>query len=170
MEKQNFWLAAAAEETRLEDRLLRKLQACNERTARYGLVLTETQTAMLVQARRHALQQAGRVEFTEGILPQLIYEFCDSPCLVPAQYAQTLQQLQELFYYFKTQSEERLSDEELLCAMRRLYDESGGSVDYLAGTGLELLCRALRAGEPVPGRKSTMWAQADDEDGEGADE
>ena len=51
----------------------------NALSLRYGLALTETQIQALVNERFQSLVTAGRVEFGEGVLPRLIYAFCDSP-------------------------------------------------------------------------------------------
>lgn len=57
-----------------------------------------------------------------GILKKLILAFCDSPYITQNSYAGILAQLQEIFYYFKNESLERLTDEELLGAMRRFFN------------------------------------------------
>lgn len=124
------------------------LAACNELTARYGLALSEKQMMALTERRFQALKAVGRVEFGEGILQKLIYTFCDSPYISQNNYEETLSELQDIFYYFKNESMERLSDDELLEAMKAVFDgKAQGSLEYLAGTALETLCRALRGGE-----------------------
>lgn len=50
-------------------------------TARYGLQLTPSQAAELVETRTHALSQNGRIEFGGGILEKIVEKFCDSPFL-----------------------------------------------------------------------------------------
>ena len=58
--------------------------------AQYGLTFTPAQLDMLADAEARALRQAGRIEFGEGILPRLLYTFCDSPFLDAANAADTL--------------------------------------------------------------------------------
>lgn len=55
-----------------------KLLAANEYTQKYGLTLSQEDAQYLVQKRRQTLAETRRVEFGQGILPALIYEFCDS--------------------------------------------------------------------------------------------
>ncbi|MDD4849409.1 MAG: DUF6323 family protein [Gemmiger sp.] len=120
------------------------LARCNAQTAGQGLALTPTALAALAQGHADALQQAGRVELGPGILEGLVAAFCDSPYLDARQYASTLGELQALFYALKAVCREQLGDEALLLAMRRLYDATGGTPDYLAGCGPDTLRDAAR--------------------------
>lgn len=126
---------------------LETLVECNALTARFGLTLTKEQLMRLLDARDLALQENGRVEFGQGVLKKLIEAFCDSPYLMQDNYAETLAELQEAFYYFKGEAMERLCDDELIEAMKTVFDGiAQGSVSYLTETSLELLCRAARTG------------------------
>ena len=117
--------------------MLHSLQQCNDISQRYGLMLSTAQMLALVQERQAALVETGRIEMGAGILPSLIYAFCDSPYLVQAEYAQTLMALQSLFYTFKNDTDGILSDDELLRAMKYLYDSKGhGSLEYLENATL----------------------------------
>ena len=118
------------------------LRACSRVTERAGLTLSEGEITRLLERRAAALRDTGRVEFGEGILPKLIYAFYDSPWLAPDNYADTLAELQDLFYYYKNESLGRLTDDALLAAMRKAFDgPAQGSLEYLGGTALERLCR-----------------------------
>jgi len=124
-----------------------ELLACNGRTAPYGLTLTLTDIEELAQGHIDALRSAGRVEFGGGVLQKLVDAFCDSPYLTQDNYAQALSELQEIFYYYKGESMERLSDDDLIGAMKEVFDgRAQGSLEYLAGTSLEELCRRARGG------------------------
>lgn len=123
-----------------------ELKACNTASACFGLLLTETEIAQLEQSRQKTLRKTGRVEFGGGVLRGLVQAFCDSPYLDSREYADTLEALQELFYDFKNECGEILSDDELLSAMRLVFDGSGGSLDYLTAAGSDLLLRAARTG------------------------
>lgn len=136
----NLQLAATAEE----------LRKCNERTAFLGLTLTEAQIQSLVKRRFEALKNTGRVELGAGILKKLIEAFYDSPYLSPENYEDTLLELQDSFYYYKNESEDRISDDELIEFMRKTFDgKAQGSLEYLAGTSLDELCRNIRYGDSV---------------------
>ncbi|MDD3920131.1 MAG: DUF6323 family protein [Eubacteriales bacterium] len=124
------------------------LEACNDITLRYGLSLTLPQMQQLAQRRFAALEETGRVEFAEGILPKLALAFCDSPYLMQEEYADTLAALQDLFYYFKGEAHEQVTDDELIAAMKEAFDgRAQGSLEYLGGTSLEQLCHNIRFGD-----------------------
>lgn len=55
--------------------------------------------------------------------------------------------LQEIFYEFKNESEDNLTDDELLSFMKEQFEDvCSGDVDYLEGTCLEIFTKAIRAG------------------------
>ncbi len=124
------------------------LRKTNSLTERYGLSLSETQIAALTDARVSSLLDTGRVETGEGILPKLIYAFCDSPFLFRDEYCQTIAALQDLFYTFRNELEDALSDDELILAMQRLYNGPGqGSLEYLENATVSDLYRAWQGDE-----------------------
>ncbi len=122
-------------------------ERCNKMTETFGLELSEQQMEQLMVRRSEALKAAGRVELGGGVLEKLVYTFCDSPYLRQADYAETLEELQDLFYYFKTECTEQLTDDELLEAMRLIYNEAArGSLDFLAGIDRDTMCRVAVTG------------------------
>ncbi len=108
------------------------LRACNALSERYGLSLDERQILSLVAAQTESLRSAGRVATGGSILPKLIYAFCDSPYISREDYRDTLAALQVLFYTFKNELADALSDDELIEAMERLFNgRAQGSLEYL---------------------------------------
>ena len=124
---------------------LQKVMGMNAKTERFGLSLTEEDARMLVEKRLENLKEQRRVEFGEGILPKLIFTFCDSPYLDQGNYADIIAQLQEIFYLYKNESMDELSDDELLSLMKEAFDgECQGSLDFLQETVLEKYARKIR--------------------------
>lgn len=122
---------------------------CNEISVRYGLALTQEQALELLESRDTSLRRTGRVEFGAGVVDQLIVEFCDSPYLIQEEYADTLQQLLECFYYLKGESMEAACDEELLHLMRVVYDVEGGALDALHTCDWDTLRRMEKEQESI---------------------
>lgn len=123
------------------------LSNLNEYSKKFGLVLTQEESALLLRERTEVLKQQQRVEFGDGILPKLIVAFCDSPYLYQDNYVDTLGRLQEIFYYYKNEFMDEITDDELIEQMKMLYDGIGqGSLDYMEETGLEGLARRSRFG------------------------
>ena len=119
----------------------------NQKTARYGLELTEADAKTLSETRNSELRRQQRIEFGEGILPKLIDAFCDSPYMAQGTYVETLIRLQEIFFLYKNAMLDEISDDELLQFMREQYDEiCFGDLDYLEGTCLNHFAQAIRAG------------------------
>lgn len=124
-----------------------ELKGCNAITARFGLRLTGDQITEMVERRFEALSDTGRIEFGEGILKKLICAFCDSPYITQENYEDTILELQDSFYYFKNESGDRISDDELIEYMKTVFDgRAQGSLEYLSATSLEELCRYARSG------------------------
>ena len=122
-----------------------ELRDCNYLTGKYGLKLSESQITNLVTQRFEVLQSTGRVEFGAGVLPKLIEAFCDSVYITQENYEESIATLQELFYYYKNESLDTISDDELIEFMRSNFDgPCQGALDYLSDTSLEALCRNAR--------------------------
>lgn len=121
------------------------LRECNDLTVKYGLHLSEQQILELTEKRFAALKDTGRIEFGEGILKKLVTEFCDSPYIMQDSYMDSILELQDAFYYFKNESMDIYTDDELITMMKYYFDNvCEGSIEYLNGTSLEDLCRGAR--------------------------
>ena len=128
--------------------LLEKVKEANDYTARYGLSLSEEEAALLLRERKDTLKEQERVEFGEGILPKLIFAFCDSPYIYQDNYVETLGRLQEIFYFYKNESLDEITDDELINFMKAGFDGScQGSLDHLEDTRLAALARRTRFGQ-----------------------
>lgn len=122
-----------------------EIRCCNDLSGRYGLTLTEENITELVELRGQALRDTGRVEFGGGILPKLIRAFCKSTYVDAYNYASTLAELQDAFYYFKNESEDRFPDDELIEFMEKVFNgQAHGSAEVLTTISLEELCRWAR--------------------------
>lgn len=124
---------------------LKAITEMNQYTRKFGLVLSEKEAELLVQARIDSLKDQRRVEFGKGILPELIFTFCDSPYITQDEYCETLSRLQDIFYLYKNESMDELTDQELLEVMKTAFDgECAGSLEFLEETALESFARKIR--------------------------
>lgn len=102
-------------------------------SARAGLPLSARQAEALLAHQERTLLDLGRVDFSGGILPKLMAAFADSPYVLAEDWPDTLAALTELFYAFKSETRDAMADDNLLLAMRRLFDGAcGGSAEALA--------------------------------------
>lgn len=144
---------------------MNSLTACNDMSSNFGLTLTGDQMLKLTERRFQSLKSTGRVEFGDGIIKKLVFAFCDSPYISQNNYEDTLAELQDIFYYFKGEAMESLSDDELIDAMDSMFNgKAAGSLEYLSGMSLENLCRQIHGGivdEEIEAPIS--WSDNDDE-------
>lgn len=126
---------------------LGKVVETNQTAERYGLVLSEEDAKLILEEKNNALREQKRVEFGGGITPKIIYEFCDSDFIDQNNYVDTLLRLQEIFYLYKNEMQDEISDEELLHFMKEQFEEvCFGDLGYLEGTCLQIFAEAVRAG------------------------
>lgn len=141
MEQKN-WMEEMEEQT-----FLTRVLETNRYTQKFGLVLRQEEAALLTRERAAVLKAEKRVEFGEGILPKIIYTFCDSSYIGQDNYCESLSRLQEIFFQYKNEMMDELSDDELLTFMREQFEGvCCGDFGYLEGTCLDLFAQAVRAG------------------------
>ena len=136
------WLELAADQAQVG-----KVMETNQYTQRYGLILKPEDAQIIVAEPRNTLREQKRVEFGQGILPQLIYEFCDSGYISQSNYVETMIRLQEIFYLYKNETMDELTDNELVHFMKEQFETvCYGDLDYLEGTCLDIFSQAVRSG------------------------
>lgn len=119
----------------------------NKKTEQFGLSLTEEEAAELVQCKNDSLKKYQRVEFGKSILEKIMYVFCDSSYIHSDRYLETLERLQDIFFLYKNESADELTDDELLNFMKEQFEGvCYGDIEYLEGTCLQIFCEAVRAG------------------------
>ena len=115
--------------------IVRDIETCNLTTEKYGLSLSPRQIQTLLECRSNALKDTGRVEFGQGVLKKLIYAFCDSPYLTQSNYEEALATLQDMFYCFKNESMDTISDDELIEAMKYVFKgRAHGSLECISAS------------------------------------
>lgn len=143
----------------MQKQAVRDILRCNERSEQYGLVLTPEQAKELAETRDTSLRENGRIEFGAGVVDKIINAFCDSPYLMKENYVETLHELVELFYYYKTEAEDRITDDDLIAFMKEAFNgECAGSLELLASRELFYLAQDLRDDFPA---KSAKKKQSD---------
>ena len=126
---------------------LAKIVETNQTTQQYGLSLSKEDAELILSERNHALREQRRVEFGEGIIAKIIYEFCDSEFIDQNNYVYMMIRLQEIFYLYKNEMQDEITDDELLHFMKEQFERvCFGDLDYLEGTCLSVFAQAIRAG------------------------
>lgn len=115
------------------------------------IVLTGQQSLVLRQTAAGALKQTGRIEFGPGAVDPIIEVFSDSPYLTRENCEETLSELITLFYTFKNETLDRISDDALIKYMKKAFDgECRGSIELLESQALPALAKKVRLKYATP--------------------
>lgn len=126
------------------------IKKCNEYTSKYGLILSDNQIENILERRKETLKETGRVELREGIIDKLIKEFCDSPYMNQENFANNLYELIEIFYEYKNETMDLITDDELIKFMKNSFDGiAQGDLEYLYGTIMYKMRENLLKGKPL---------------------
>lgn len=126
------------------------IEKCNKITSRYGLVLSNKQILGLLEKRKETLKATGRVEFRGGVIEKIIEEFCDSPYINKENYESTLYELIDIFYEYKNETMDLITDDELIDFMKKSFDGiCKGDIEYLAGTIMYQMREKLINGKSI---------------------
>ncbi|GEN87506.1 MULTISPECIES: DUF6323 family protein [Oceanobacillus] len=108
------------------------LVSLNDKTKERGLALTPDDAKSLVASRNKVLRDHARIELSNGVLKELIEVFSTSPYINQEHYVDTLNELQEIFYYLRNETEDKVADAKLIQLMNDYYNRScAGSIELL---------------------------------------
>ncbi len=129
----------------IQKQAVNEIIKCNDFTAKYCLALTNEQAVELVETRTYSLKANGRIEFGGGVIDKIIKEFCDSRYISMHNYTEILHELIEMFYYYKNETLDLISDDDLIKFMKEAFDGvCQGSTDLLSGRELAKMARDFR--------------------------
>lgn len=131
----------------MEKQAVSEIMLCNEAIEEYALVITEDQAMELVETRSYALKNLGRIEFGGGTIEKLILGFAESPYISQHRYAEFVEELIEIFYYYKNETLDLMSDDDLIRYMKKYFDGvCKGSLEQLKYGELNRMARNIRFG------------------------
>ena len=139
----------------IETELLELNSISNE----YGLVLSEDDAHSLSVMRNRSVKENDRVEIGGGAVPEIVKKFCTSRFVTQDDYAYILEEVTYLFYYIKTETDDRIGDAELIDELFNRFElECRGSIDTLEQREAERIIRKVNSGENY-----TKWFKERDE-------
>ena len=106
----------------VEQNNLNEILSLNEITEDYGLTLEPEEAKSILITKKEALKGNGRIEFGSGIEGKLIEKFKDSPYIGKHNYVETIKSLIEMFYYYKNETLEVISDDDLIEIMKEFFN------------------------------------------------
>lgn len=129
----------------LQRQAVQEITRYNQVTQGYGLHLSEQDAIQLLETRAESLEHTGIVEFGSGVIGRLIEKFRDSPFIRQDNYVETIRDLIEVFYYYKNETLDLVSDDDLIEFMKTSFNgKCNGSVELLRCRDLEALARKVR--------------------------
>lgn len=106
--------------------------ALGEITKQHSIELTEEKVQYIVDSHQSALLDMGRVEFGESAAKKITEKFCASSFVSKYNFEKVVGSLIEIFYYIQNETEDYLTDNELIEKMYELFNGScNGSVTLL---------------------------------------
>ena len=125
-----------------------ELLELNSVSSGYGLVLSEEDAHSLSETRNRSVKENERVEIGGGAVPEIVKKFCTSRFVTQENYAYVLEEVTYLFYYIKTETDDRISDSELIDELFNRFElECRGSIDTLETRESERIIRKVNSGD-----------------------
>ncbi|OPJ62874.1 DUF6323 family protein [Clostridium oryzae] len=110
-----------------------------------GLLLTIEDAKKIINERSNALKNYGRVDLNFEVTKKIIGTFDISSFANVENYVQILIELQDLFYYLRNETEDRISDQKILELMKDFFENScEGSIQLLVSR-IEEFSREFRS-------------------------
>lgn len=126
----------------------REILELNELSREYGLVLSAEEAMVLSETRGKALADNERIEIGVGAIAKIIKRFSTSRYVNENDYAWILNELTEIFYYIKTETNDTVSDDALVDELFKSFElNCRGSMDILLGREVERIIRKINSGE-----------------------
>ena len=124
------------------------IKKINARTEKYGLALSEKDVDIIIKHKSKSLRNNGRVEFGAGIITKMISAFCDSPYISQDDYVETINDLIEIFYYYKNETMDKISDDALIDFMKKCFDNKcQGNIELLRHKYLGKVAQNVKHGK-----------------------
>lgn len=131
--------------------ILDEVSEINKRTSEYNLKLSEKDVQVIVEHKATALRNTGRVEFGAGVITKIISEFSDSPYIFQQDYVEKINELVEIFYYYKNETLDQIGDDALIGFMKNCFDNAcQGNIELLRHKYLEKVAHNVKFDKPDP--------------------
>ena len=119
----------------------------NERTAKYGLILTNTQAMEIAVTYHTALLENRIIEVGCGGVSKLIEAFAASSFVYADNYADVIHEMTESFYHIKREVPIEINDDAVIAAMVDFFENaSHGSIELFLGRDMDILIRYIAKG------------------------
>lgn len=127
-----FYLDLYKQTASLEKKEFDELLSLNDITMQHNITLTQDKVQYIIDSKKSALIDTGRIEFGESTAKKIVLKFCNSPFVNKYNIHTVTEKLLEIFYYAKNETEDRIKDDALIDYMYKAFNgECKGSVTLL---------------------------------------
>ncbi|MGO0881245.1 DUF6323 family protein [Clostridioides difficile] len=114
-----------------------ELLETNKESKYYGLVLSKADVKDIITSRNDTLKGYGRIELDIKVTKQLIENIYTSQFTNMDDYLETINDMQEIFYYLKNETDDKICDDEIIEILDELYEKFMGNMDNVRGEAEE---------------------------------
>ncbi|MGX9755136.1 DUF6323 family protein [Clostridioides difficile] len=114
-----------------------ELLETNNESKYYGLILSQADVKDIITSRNDTLKGYGRIELDIKVTKQLIENIYTSQFTNMDDYLETINDMQEIFYYLKNEIDDKICDDEIIEILDELYEKFTGNMDNVRGEAEE---------------------------------
>jgi hypothetical protein len=125
-----------------DQKFIERLIELNGKAADYGLTITESAAREIALSRSAALAENERFEVKSDAVTRLVSAFLETRYIDQEDLAATAGELINLFYHIKNETDNSVSDDDLISEMLEVFVETCfGSMEAMRGRGVEKILR-----------------------------
>lgn len=118
--------------TLLSEKYAAELLQLNNITIQKGLIMTKEEATNVIYVRNTVLNNYGRVDLGIDATKEIIEKFFESSFISKENYIEVINELQEIFYYMKNETEDRISDNDIVLLIKDYFENTcRGSIEFL---------------------------------------
>jgi len=132
-----------------DKKFIKNLVELSAKANQYGLVITENIAREIAVYRQAALVENERVEFKSDAIARLTSAFLETRYINQEDFAAAMGEIINLFYLIKTETENTISDDDLISVMLDTFQNNPcyGSIENMQSKGLEKILREYKFGD-----------------------
>lgn len=103
----------------------------NEESSAYGLILTPENVEEIIKSRNYSLKTYGRIDLNMDVTKKIINKIYTSQYTDKDDYVEVINDLQDVFYYLKNETLDKISDNEIIDIISDFYEKTSGRIDNI---------------------------------------
>lgn len=103
----------------------------NKKSQIYGLTLNKEDVKEIITSRNDTLKSYGRIELNIDVTKKIIEVLYESQYTDKDDYVESINDLQEIFYYLKNETLDQISDVEIIEIIDEFYNKCSGRIDVV---------------------------------------